>query len=322
LPRRDAVELSEGVQVDAVARSIFAERRRGARARAWVVGERSTATNELLVRALSERGLSARFVEPARLNHLGRRGDVVLGRLDVRQTLDGVENGIWALRRAERRGLRVLNPASSLMTCHDKLQTVIKLAAFGLPQPATAHVDGEAERPRIQFPVVVKPRFGSWGRDVFLCASENKFERTLTRLGNRPWFRRQGALVQSLVPPLGFDLRVVVAGCRVVGAIERLAAPGEWRTSIALGGSRRPIPSVPPLACALALTAAAAVEADLVGVDLLPLPSGDYVVLEVNGAVDFTSDYSLGGRDVFDEVASALWPEATGLEVEAATLEG
>lgn len=135
--------------MDAVARSIFAERRCGARARAWVVGERSTATNELLVRALSERGLSARFVEPARLNHLGRRGDVVLGRLDVRQTLDGVENGIWALRRAERRGLRVLNPASSLMTCHDKLQTVIKLAAFGLPQPATAHpipiTEGSAE---------------------------------------------------------------------------------------------------------------------------------------------------------------------------------
>ena len=216
----------------------------------------------------------------------------------------------------------MLNPASSLMTCHDKLQTVIRLAAFGLPQPATAHLDGETVRPRIQFPVVVKPRFGSWGRDVFLCASENQFERTLTRLGNRPWFRRQGALVQSLVPPLGFDLRVVVAGCRVVGAIERLAAPGEWRTSIALGGSRRPIPSVPPLACALALTAAAAVEADLVGVDLLPLPEGGYVVLEVNGAVDFTSDYSLGGRDVFDEVASALWPEATRLEVEAATLEG
>jgi glutathione synthase/RimK-type ligase-like ATP-grasp enzyme len=136
--------------VDAVARSIFAERRRGrgARARAWVVGERSTATNELLVRALSERGLTAQFVQPARLNRLGRRGDVVLGRLDVRQTLDGVENGIWALRRAERRGLRVLNPAPSLITCHDKLQTVIRLAAFGLPQPATAHVDGEGPNGR------------------------------------------------------------------------------------------------------------------------------------------------------------------------------
>jgi [lysine-biosynthesis-protein LysW]---L-2-aminoadipate ligase len=310
--------------VSAVARSIFAERRRGrgARARAWVVGERSTATNELLVRALSEHGLSARFVQPARLNHLGRRGDVVLGRLDVRQTLDGVENGIWALRRAERRGLWVLNPAPSLITCHDKLQTVIKLAAFGLPQPATAHVGVDAERPYVEFPVVIKPRFGSWGRDVFLCASASQFERTLARLRNRRWFRRQGALVQALVPPLGFDLRVVVAGGRVVGAIERVAAPGEWRTSVALGGSRRRVQSVPPVAFALALTAAAAVEGDLVGIDLLPLPERGYVVLEVNGAVDFTSDYSLGARDVFDDVVDALRAEPTGLEAEAATLEG
>jgi RimK family alpha-L-glutamate ligase len=189
---------------------------------------------------------------------------------------------------------------------------VINLAAFGLPQPATAHVDVDAQRPFVEFPVVVKPRFGSWGRDVFLCASEREFERTLTRLRNRPWFRRQGALVQTLVPPLGFDLRVVVAGGTIVGAIERVAAPGEWRTSVALGGSRRRVPSVPPVAGAFALTAAAAVEADLVGVDLLPLPNGGYTVLEVNGAVDFTSEYSLGGQDVFDAIAEIVASDSIG----------
>ena len=182
-------------------------------------------------------------------------------------------------------------------------------------------MDVEAE-PCVEFPVVIKPRFGSWGRDVVLCASAGQFRLTLDRFRSRSWFRRQGALVQALVPPLGFDLRVVVAGGRIVGAIERVAARGEWRTSVALGGSRRRVPSVPPVACALALTAAAAVEADLVGVDLLPLPEGGYVVLELNGAVDFTSDYSLGGRDVLDEVADALCTEATGLELEAATIEG
>ena len=79
---------------------------------------------------------------------------------------------------------------------------------------------------------------------------------------------------------------------------------------------------MPPEACALALTAAAAVEADLVGIDLLPLPDGGYIVLEVNGAVDFTSDYSLGGRDVFADVAEALWAEGTELGVEAVTPHG
>ena len=53
----------------------------------------------------------------------------------------------------------------------------------------------------------------------------------------------------------------------------------------------------PPEACRLAVGAAQQRSTrDLVGVDLLPLPGGGYVVLELNGAVDFTSEYSLGGR--------------------------
>jgi len=97
---------------------------------------------------------------------------------------------------------------------------------------------------------------------------------------------------------------VLVAGGEVVGAIERVAAPGEWRTNVALGGTRRPaIPG--PRARALALAAAAAVGADLTGVDLLRM-GRSYVVLELNGAVDFTAEYSFDGEDVFERVAETL----------------
>ncbi len=89
------------------------------------------------------------------------------------------------------------------------------------------------------------------------------------------------------MPPLGWDLRVVVAGGRVVGAARRVAAPGEWRTNVALGGRSETAPA-PPLARALAVAAADAICADLVGVDLLPTADG-YVIAELNGAVDFRS---------------------------------
>ena len=285
----------------------------------WVAAGRATPTNELLVGALHERGLRAQLVDPSDLPRRVRSGDVVLGRLDVRPTLDGVENGVWELRRLERLGIRVLNPAASLLTCHDKLQTALRLGRLGVPQPATAHVDWNTPLPRIAFPVVVKPRFGSWGADVVLCESAKQLRRCLRRLRSRAWFRRQGVLVQELIPPVGFDLRLVVAGGRVVGGIKRVAAAGEWRTNIALGGVRRPL--IPPRdACLLAIAAAEAVEGDVVGVDLLPLPTGDHVVLELNGAVDFTSDYSFNGRDVFDEVAGVVISAATEFDADTAAL--
>ena len=261
----------------------------------------------------TSRGVRADVIEPGRLSGFGRDDDIVLGRLDVRRTLDGVEDGIWELRRASQRGMLVLNPAPALIACHDKLQTALRLGRLKIPHPATALVADDASPPPIEFPVVLKPRFGSWGQDVFRCESRREFDHCLRRLRERAWFRQQGVLVQALVPPTGFDLRVVVADGQVVGAIERVAASGEWRTNVALGGRRRK--TVPPVeACVLATYAASAVGGDVVGVDLLPLPNGNYVVLEVNGAVEFASEYSLAGRDVFEAVARVVAGESTPKE--------
>ena len=123
---------------------------------------------------------------------------------------------------------------------------------------------------------MVKPRYGSWGKDVMICRDRAGLSRALLAIAARPWFVRHGALVQELVPPLGHDLRLVVAGGEVIGAIQRTAAAGEWRTNVALGAKREPVqPS--PAAVRLALEAARAIGADLVGVDLLPTAPGRYV---------------------------------------------
>jgi RimK family alpha-L-glutamate ligase len=263
-----------------------------------LVAHRESDTNRALAAALP--GAAAILSPDAALSRL-RAGDVALGRLDVRPTLDGVERGLWALGELAQRGVVVLNPPSALLTAHDKLLTARALVRAGLPHPRTRLVlPGEpvAAEP----PVVVKPRFGSWGGDVVLCRDTAELERTLGRLWERPW-AAQGALVQELVPPVGYDLRVVVAAGCVVGAVRRRAAPGEWRTNVALGGRREPV-TPPAEACALAVAAAAAADADLVGVDMLP--AGDsWIVLELNGAVDFTRAYARE-HDVFAAVAQGL----------------
>jgi [lysine-biosynthesis-protein LysW]--L-2-aminoadipate ligase len=280
-----------------------------------VVAHRVTPTNTRLGPVVSPAQAVAR---------LGR-GDIALGRLDVLPSLDGVEPGLWALERLASSGVTVLNGRRALVAAHDKLATAAALFDASVPHPRTVHVAPWLPLPELEPPIVFKPRFGSWGEDVVRCDDEAAIERTLAGLEAKPWFDATGAIAQKLVAPRGYDLRLVVAGGRVVGAVRRVAAPGEWRTNVALGARREPV-LPPPEACDVALRAAAAVEGALVGVDLLPADLGTWVVLEVNGAVDFNSTYTLGEdvfvaavaalrRGVVVEPAAALPAEPAGLDV-------
>ena len=262
----------------------------------FVVAHRATPTNTRLGTVLT----------PGRALGRLRRGDVALGRLDVLRSLDGIEPGLWALEQLGALGVTVLNGRSALVSAHDKLATAVELDRAGVPHPRTVHVAPWLPRLDVPLepPLVFKPRFGSWGLDVLRCDTQEAVERTLAELSSRGWFEATGGIAQALVAPRGSDLRVVVCRGRVVGAIRRVAAPGEWRTNVALGGRREPV-RPPDDACEIALAAARATGGDLVGVDLLPDADDGWVVAEVNGAVDFTGAYSLDG-DVFAAVRSAL----------------
>lgn len=269
-----------------------------------IVAHHRTSTNLALARARP--GL--RILEPAVAGRALGEGDVAIGRLDVAESLDGIEVGLWELARLEGAGVRVLNRPRTLVAAHDKLATSRALGDADVSHPRTAHVTSPSDSIPLEPPVVVKPRFGSWGLDVVLCEDAATLRRHLAAMADRPWFASHGALVQELVPPRGHDIRLIVAGGSVVGAIKRVAAPGEWRTNVALGAVREPVePSSE--ACELATRAAAAVEGDLVGVDLLPHPDGEFVVIEINGAVEYNAAYSLCGADVFRRTVDALLPD-------------
>ena len=274
------------------------------RRRVALLGGTANATNVALAAAWRERGIDCVLLSPAAARERPGDFDVAVARLDVLPTLDGVEPGLLELLWLERAGLQTYNPARGLLAAHDKLRTAALLERAGLPHPPTTHLIRPAEATRLPVRVVLKPRFGSWGKDVRLCATHDDVVRCVEELPTRGWFKRHGVLAQEVIPGPGYDLRLVVARGHVVGAVERHAAPGEWRTNISLGGTRRPVePS--SRACGLATRAAAAIGADLAGVDLLPLPSGQYVIVELNGAVDFDESYA-PGYDVYGDVADAL----------------
>jgi len=269
---------------------------------------RGTPTNEALADAIVD-GMRWELMPPDEALHTLRPGDAALGRLDVLPTLDGIDDGMWVLGALEARRVVVLNDVAALFATHDKLLTARLLRRVDVPHPRTVHVRPDRPFPAVRPPVVVKPRFGSGGKGVTRCDDEASLCEALSLLSGTTWFEQQGVLVQELVPPQGYDLRILVAGQRVVGAIFRIAAVGEWRTNITLGGVRRPVPDPPREACELALTASRAAGAALVGMDLVPDGDGGWTVIELNGAVEFTSEYQPAG-DVFADVAGALARDA------------
>ena len=277
-----------------------------------VVAWRHARTNAPLVQAWRELGIRAALLDPPQAHDILGPGDVALARADVSASLDGVERGLLEIAALRGRGVRVLNGPEALIAAHDKLQTAQRLHGAGVPHPRTTHLVDLDDVRALEAPFVLKPRFGSWGHDVMLCRGGADVKHAVNTLRERDWFRDQGVLAQELVPPCGHDVRLIVASGRVVGAVERRAAPGEWRTNLSYGAR---LVSVAPScqACELAVAASRAIGGDLVGVDLLPLADGASVVLEANGAVDFGAEYSLPAGNVYRDAADAL-----GLTTQAA----
>ena len=198
-----------------------------------------------------------------------RVGDAALGRLDVRPTLDGVDDGLWALGVLAARGVTVRNDASALLAAHDKLLTARLLRRAGLPHPVTRAVRGDRVWPTLAPPVVVKPRHGSWGRSVTLCETPEDLAAELLRIRERALVRRArrarpGARSARRSRPAARRCRATVWSD--VSAASPPKASGGRTSRSAPGGSRR----ARRRGDQLALAAANEVAATLVGVDLLP----------------------------------------------------
>ena len=234
--------------------------------------------------------------------------DAVVVRTMPPGSLEQVVFRMDVLHRLEARGVRVLNPSRALETCVDKYLATARLEAAGLPVPATA-VCQDADSALEAFTalggdVVVKPLFGSEGRGMVRVSDPELAWRTFRTLERTACVH----YLQQFIHHPGWDLRVFVAGGRVLAAMRRYAAG--WRTNIAQGGRGE---GVRPTAEEerLALLAAEAVGAPVAGVDLLPGPDG-WNVLEVNAVPGWRALAPVTGVDVAEEMVRFLTTEYRG----------
>ena len=195
--------------------------------------------------------------------------DAVLARIIPNGSLEQIIYRVDALHWIEERGVPVMNSPRAIERSVDKFYTTALLQEAGLPTPETVVCESAADAMaavRAMGDVIIKPIFGSMGHGMVRVSDPDVAFRVVRALEQV----RAVFYVQRAVDHGGRDVRVFVVGGRVLGAIERRAPDGEWRTNVSRGGSARPF-ELPPAWEQLALRAAAAVGADYAGVDLLPV---------------------------------------------------
>jgi len=198
------------------------------------------------------------------------------------------------LELLERQGTLVVNSTRALSLSESKLQTTAALAQAGIPVPPTlvTHDVDDARAAVSEFGrAVLKPLYGELGEGVERVEEDVDPELLAERL------EAHGVLyVQQYLPNDGTDVRAFVVGNRVVAAMRRVAAPGEWRSNIHQGGVGQPV-ELPPATEQLAVRAAEALGLDYSGVDLIEGPAGP-VVVECNGTPGWLELKSATGCDI------------------------
>ena len=230
--------------------------------------------------------------------------DAVLARMIPNGSLEQIIYRMDSLHWIEKRGVPVMNSPRAIERSVDKFYTTALLQEAGLPTPETVVCEGAADAMAAVLEmgdVIVKPIFGSMGQGMVRVSDPDVAFRVVRALEQT----RAVFYVQRVVDHNGRDVRVFVVGGRVLGAIQRHASNGDWRTNVSRGGSVRPF-ELPPAWEQLAVRAAAAIDADYAGVDLLPSRDGTVFVLEVNGIPGWRGLQQATGLDVAGVIVDHL----------------
>jgi len=148
------------------------------------------------------------------------------------------------------------------------------------------------------FPKVVKSYSGSHGENVFKVENSKDLKKIVKK------YPPETLLVQPFLPA-GEDIRVIVLGGKAIGAIKRIAQPGQFLTNYSAGGMVEKF-ELDKATRQLAEKAAKAFFLDYVGVDLMKDQQGQWRILEVNRACQFEGFEKSTGINVAKKIVNFL----------------
>lgn len=188
---------------------------------------------------------------------------------------------------------------------HDKFLTLLELQKNKIPIPKTyyAATTKRAQKliEKVRYPIIMKVAKGTHGKGVMIAESIKSAKTILDLLEEF----KEPYIIQEFVKTKGTsDIRVIVAGNKVVAAYKRKAANNEIRTNIHSGGERKPH-TLTDEEKKLAIKSAQAIGADICGVDILNAKNPQ--VIEINLSPSLTVAKEVTGKEVMKEIAKNLY---------------
>ena len=214
--------------------------------------------------------------------------------------------GCALTRQFEAMKVYCLNSAAAITQSRDKLFSLQLLLRNGVDIPTTGFANSPLDTDDLikmvgGSPLIVKLLEGTQGKGVVLAETKKAAESVINAFKSL----NANILVQEFIKEAdGKDLRLFVVDGKVVAAIQREAAPGEFRANIHMGGTAS---IVKPTAeeKKIAIKAAKAMDLRVAGVDIIRSSKGP-LLLEVNSSPGLEGIEGATNKDIASEMIKAI----------------
>jgi ribosomal protein S6--L-glutamate ligase len=214
--------------------------------------------------------------------------------------------GCALTRQFEAMKVFCLNSAAAITQSRDKLFSLQLLLHHGVDIPTTGFANSPLDTDDLikmvgGSPLIVKLLEGTQGKGVVLAETKKAAESVINAFKSL----NANILVQEFIKEAdGKDLRLFVVDGKVVAAIQREAAAGEFRANIHMGGTASVIKPTSEEK-KIAVKAAKAMDLKVAGVDIIRSSKGP-LLLEVNSSPGLEGIEGATNKDIAGEMIKAI----------------
>lgn len=220
--------------------------------------------------------------------------DAIIPRIGASVTFYGTA----VLRQFEMMGVYPVNESVAITRSRDKLRSMQLLSRKGIGMPVTGFASKPDDVKDLLdmvggAPVVIKLLGGTQGIGVVLAETRKAAESVVEAFMGL----KANIMVQEYIKEAGgADIRCFVIGDKVIAAMKRQGAEGEFRSNLHRGGSASLI-KITPEERRTAIAAAKVMGLNVAGVDLLRSERGP-LVMEVNSSPGLEGIEAATGKDI------------------------